>query len=391
MRGAAVIAVAAALAGAAFADADQAAPAPPLELERLPPGPLPGIQVRGHFRVPGKGKVRFARRLVVTGSGTRRLTLLVTRGTQRELCFAAVAGAHVRRALFTCMRRWDRPPLLLRVGVGGNRKPVDHWMSLIGLVRSEVAQVVVQSQDGGDPLVRPRLRAWRGFPWKAFGTRPAFRHHFPNMVWTVDAAGEVTQDIDLGWAYGPACGQRNPPCTARQRHSGPWSAVRDSLEERQSPFVRRRGGLRAKRIAFDHRVVRQLVAGQPFSLDGVAEWSTCYRTRRIGAVLEIRLVRPVSFAGVVPVQSHDESGRSAYLEGTAQLRIEGALAFHVYVDLDRKRVVGITPAPQPYDPTGHEPPPPKTELTLIGGLKPAGGPGPGSCPENRGTSASCAR
>lgn len=378
MRRTALIAIVAGLLAAPGAGA-AAAPQPPpsLELERLPPGPLPGAQVRGHFRVPGVGRVRYARRLVATGTGTRRVALLIARGAQGELCFAAVAGARIRRTLFTCMKRWDRPPLLLRAGVGGNRKPVQHWMSVVGLVRSEVEQVVVQSQAGGDPRERPRLRAWRGFPWKAFGTRPAFRHHFPNDVWVEDTAGRVLQDIDLGWVYGPACGEdrRRPPCTRRRRQSGRWSAVRDSLEDRQTPFVRRGGSVGAKRLAFDHPVVRQLVAGQPFSFDGVAEWSTCNGRRRIGAVIEIRLVTPVSLEGDVPVQGTDDTGRSAYLEGTAHLRVEGALAFAVYVDLNRGRVVSITPWPQPFDPTGREPPPPKVELTLLGQLAPAGGPG----------------
>lgn len=380
MRRTALIAVVAGLSVAAMAGAAAPAPPPPLELERLPAGPLPGTQVRGHFRVPGVRATRFARRLIVTGSPTRRLALLIARGKRGELCFSAVAGRRVRRALFTCMKRWDRPPLLVRAGVGGKRQTVEDWMSLAGLVRSEVAQVVVESQQGGDPLERPRLRAWPGFPWKAFATRPASRHHFPNMVWALGQDDGVMQGVDLGWAYGPACGEdrRRPPCTARRRHSGPWSAVRDSLGERQSDFVRRRGAARAKRLAFDHPAVRQLVAGQPFSFHGVAEWSRC-NGRRIGAVLEIQLTAPVSFDGEVPVYANDESNRFAYLEGVARLRMQGATSLHVYVDLNRRRVVHIGPGITLPGPDGREPPPPKVELQVLGPLKPAGGPDSGNC------------
>jgi hypothetical protein len=356
-------------------------PAPPLELERLPPGPLPGTQVRGDFRVPGVGKVSSARRLVTTGSGARRTALLVARGRHEELCFTAVAGARVRRALFTCMQPWDRPPLLLRAGVGGRRKPVHHWTSLVGLVRSDVKQVVVESQQGGDPRQRPPLRAWPGFPWKAFGTRPASRHHFPNSVWALDANRIAVQDIDLGWVYGPACGEgrASPPCTARRRHSGPWSEVRDSLAERQSRFVRRGGGGRAKRLAFDHPALRAAVAGQPFSIDGVAEWSTC-KGRRLGAVVEVRLSRPVLFEADVPVKEQDDTNRSAYLEGVAHMRIENAISFHVYVDLNRSKVVAIGTGLTPPDLTGRRPPRPRlTEFKLITALQPAGGPNPGKC------------
>ena len=116
----------------------------------------------------------------------------------------------------------------------------------------------------------------------------------------------------------------------------PLSAIRDSLEERQSNFVRRRGGRRAKQLAFDHPVLRQLVAGQAFSFEGVAEWSRC-NGRRIGAVLRLRLVRPVSFDGQVPVRGNDDTDRAAYLEGIGNLRVEGATNFDVYVDLNRRR------------------------------------------------------
>ncbi|MGH2979918.1 MAG: hypothetical protein ACRDLQ_09835, partial [Solirubrobacterales bacterium] len=348
-------------------------------------GPLPGTQVRGHFRVPGLGPVRYARRLVATGSGTRRTVLLIARGKRGELCFTAVAGGRVRRARFTCMKRWDRPPLLVRAGVGGSRKPVHHWMSLVGLVRSDVQQVVVQSQQGGDPRYRPRLQAWPGFPWKAFGTQPAFRHHFPNQVWAEDANRIAIQDIDLGWVYGPACGDGRgiPPCTARRRHSGPWSAVRDSLAERQSSFVRRTGGVQAKQLAFDHPVLRAVVAGQPFSIDGVAEWSTC-KGRRLGAVIEVRLSRSVLFEADVPVKDQDDTSRSAYLEGVAHMRIENAISFHVYVDLNRSKVVAIGSGLTPPDLTGRRPPRPRlTEFKLLTGLHPAGGPNPGKCEPHR--------
>lgn len=379
MRRTALIAIVAGFLAAAAAAASAPSAPPPLELERLPAGALPGVQVRGHFRVPGLGETRFARRLIVTGSGARRVALLVARGRRGELCYAGVAGRD-RTALFRCLARWDRPPLILLAGAGGNRKPVNHWLSVIGLVRSEVKEVVVQRQWGGDPLLRPRVISWPGFPWKAFGTRPAFRHHFPSIVWAMDASGNPIQDVDLGWVYGPACGEdrRLPPCTPRRRHSGPWSAIRDSLEERQSTFVRRRGGRRAKQVAFDHPAVRQLVAGQAFSFDGVAEWSRC-NGRRIGAVLRLQLVRPVSFDGEVPVYANDDTNRVAYLEGVARLHIEGATNFDVYVDLNRRRVVHIGPGITLPGPDDREPPKPKVDLQLIGALKPAGGPDSGDC------------
>jgi hypothetical protein len=359
--------------GAKAASTRQLVP-PPLELERLPPGALPGTQIRGDFKVPGLGAVRYARRLVVTGTGRRRAAMLIARGGRRELCFAAVVGARVRRASFTCLERWDRPPLLLRAAVGGRSRKVTQWMALVGLARREVKHVAVESQVG--VVSHPRLHAWRGFPWKAYATPPAFRYRLPSDVRAKTTSRTVVQSIDLGWAYGAACGEQGArPCTRRDRAAGSWSAVRDPITRSATPFIKRTGGSQAKSLAFDHPIVRQLVAGQAFSLDTVVEWSTCKR-RLIGAIVQIRLTEPVNFEGDVPVYGNDESHRSAYLEGIAHLRVERAVFFDIYVDLNRAKVVSISlGATLPH--TGV--PEPKVDFKLIGELRPAGGPGSGSC------------
>ena len=376
MNRTAMIAVVAGLVWAGGASAQTAPPAPPLELERLAPGPLPGTQVRGHFRVPGVGAVRHAQRLLVAGIGARRATLLIARGGRDELCFAAVVGPRVRRALFTCLKRWDRPPLLIRAGVGGRSRARTEWMSLVGLVRSDVGAVVVQSQQG--VISHPRLREWPGFPWKAYATPPAFRHRFPSTVWAQDASGAAIQDVDLGWAYGAACGQQGaPPCTPRRR-AGSWSTVRDPITRAQTRFIEGAGGVRAKRLTFDNPIVRTLVAGQAFSIDTVAEWSRC-NGRRIGAVVPIRLTKPIVFEGEVPVQANDDTNRSAYLEGVAHLRVENAISFDIYVDLNRRKVVSVGLGIRAPDLTGTKPPPPKVDFKLIGPLRPAGGPDSGDC------------
>jgi hypothetical protein len=355
------------------------APAP--ELELLPPGPLPGKRVRGDFRVPGVGLIRHAQRLAIAGSGPRRTALLIARGARGELCLAGDVGERRPRALFTCMRRWDRPPLLVRAGVGGRSRTEAEWISLVGLVRPEVRRVTVESQVGD--ISHPRLLAWRGFPWKAYGVRPAFRSRLPSHVWAEDAAGKAVQDVDLGWLYGAACGQQNaPPCTRRRRRAGEWATVRDPTTRSQTDFIKRSGGVRAKRLVFDHPVVRRLVAGQAFSTDPVAEWSRC-NGKRIGAVVSIRLVKPVSFEGDVPVYANDDSDRSAYLEGVAHIRVENALAWDVYVDLNRRRVVAIYVEPSPFDPRGGKESPPKVEFQLIQPLHPAGGPDSGNCGKQR--------
>jgi hypothetical protein len=347
---------------------------PPLELERLPPGPLPGVQVRGDFRVPGRGVVHYARRLIVTGKGPRRAALLIARGSREELCLTALVGAPVRRASFGCFKRWDRPPMLIRVAVGGRSERATEWLALVGLVGREVKRVTVRSQAGGVKS-HPRLHVWRGFPWKAFATPTAVRYRLPNEVYARDQSGTV-QEVDLGWTYGAACGEQGAPrCTPRRLRAGSWSAVRDPLARGTAPFIRRTGGLRAKRLAFDHSIVRQLVAGQAFSIGRIALWSKC-NGDLVGAVLPFRLVRPVDFEGDVPLRRYDANSHTAYLEGVAHLRVERAVSFDIYVDLNRRKVVGIELG---IDDSGV--PRPKVDMAIVGELRPAGGPDSGNCAE----------
>jgi hypothetical protein len=184
------------------------------------------------------------------------------------------------------------------------------------------------------------------------------------------------QQIDLGWTYGAACGEQGAPrCTRRRLRSGSWSAVRDPLARGTTSFVRRGGDVRAKRLTFDQRVVRQLVAGQSFSIGRIAEWSKCNRDP-IGAIVQFRLVRPVDFDGDVPVHDYDADSHTAYLQGVAHLRVEHAVSFDIAVDLNRRKVVGIAVG---IDDDGA--PKPKVDFKLVGELHPAGGPDSGNCAE----------
>jgi hypothetical protein len=363
--------------GGGGADADPAPQdVPPLlGLETLPPGSLPGKQVNGNFRVPGRRSVRYVRELTATGTGIRRTALLIARGSHRELCFTAVIGIRVRRASFSCLQRWDRPPLLLRASVGGRSRAVTQWMAVVGLVRRGVKRVTVESQAG--ITSRTRLHAWPGFPWKAYATPPAFRYRLPSTVSAWDRSGTVVQEVDLGWAYGAACGEQGAHrCKRRDRRAGPWSAVRDPITRAQAPFIKRAGGRQSKRLAIDHPVVRRLVTNRAFSIGTVALWQKC-DGGVIGGLVPIRLANPVDFEGDVPVRQYDASSHTAYLEGVAHLRVERAVSFLIAVDLNREKVVGID-----YDPArGSGSLKPKVDMTLIGEMRPAGGPDSGSCGE----------
>jgi hypothetical protein len=343
------------------------APAAALELERLPPGPLPGKPAAGKFG----GSVRDARELISVGQRYQRTRLFIARGRSDQLCVAAAVGNR-RRARFTCLASWDRPPLIVRVGAGGGSRAKTNWLSVVGLVRAEVASVTVESDRFESRAVE--LQGHAGFPWKAFAVPPS-RTDRSFSVRARDASGAVLQRVDLSWAFRAPCEERRKGCTRAQRR-GRWSQARDPGAERQAPFITRRGGSRSKRIATEHPAVQQIVAGQPFSIAAVALWTKC-NGGLIGGVVPIRLSRPVTFEGDVPL--HGYRNGSAYLEGVWHIRVENAIAFRIYVDLRRKRVVGISPEDDLLDGREGGRPRPKIDYTVVAPPRPAGGRDSGDC------------
>jgi hypothetical protein len=332
-----------------------------LELERLPPGPLPGKPAQGKFG----GSVRDVRELISVGHRYQRTRLLIARGRSDQLCVAALAGKR-RRARFTCLASWDHPTLIVRVGAGGGSRAKTNWLSVVGLVRADVASVTVESDRFENRAVE--LQGPAGFPWKAFAVAPS-RTDRPFSVRARDAAGAVLQRVDLSWAFRAPCEERGKECRSRAQRRGRWSEARDPLAAGQASFITRRGGARSKRIATEHPAVRQVVAGQPFSFDRVALWTKC-NGGLIGAVVSIRLSRPVNFEGEVPV--HGYRNGSAYLEGVWHIRVENGIAFRIYVDLNRKRVVGISPESDTLDGREGGRPAPRFDFTLVAPLRPTG-------------------
>jgi hypothetical protein len=347
---------------------------PPLTPERLPRGPLPGKQVRGSFRVPHVSTIHFAHELVAAGRGERRTALLVARGREGQLCLTAVVGRRARRASFDCLDAWDRPPLLVRVGVGGHTRRRADWIAAVGLVRRGVKRVSVESE--GFARVKPRFRAWRGFPWRGFAAGPGRGRRKPYFVYAFDASRHQLEDVSLSWADRAPCDEPEH-CTGRERRAGRWSAARDPLAAQQSSRANGAFGKRALQIGFDHPTVRQLVADQAFALR-VAEWGKC-NGDPIGVVAEIYLTRPASFEAELPAVSFQRTQATAYLEGIARWRITRNVWFHVHVDVNRQQVVAIFPEGEPPNVSGGAKWGTRIEFLGVGPLSPAGGPDSGSC------------
>jgi hypothetical protein len=335
--------------------------------------------------VRGLGKPRDVRELAVTGKGSRRTALLIARSETERLCFAVTVG-RARAVRFTCLRRWDRAPMVLRVGIGGRARDLTNWFALIGLVRQEVERVTFETQTGVKRAVR--VRKWNGFPWKAFAVTSRRRGDLPSTVYAHDGSGLVIQEFDLGWVYGSPCrdrhsdvavvGEKTPSkCKGRQRLRA-WSDERDPIAAAESPRIRRGLGSRSKGIAVDHPTVRTLIAGQAFAIESVALWTKCKGDGLIGAVVPIRLTKPVYFEGDVPFAGYRASSRTAYVQGVMHVRAQGVLSLWIKVDLRSRTVVGIEFHPVELVPIT-EGPRPTIETTVVQQPRPAGGPDSGDC------------
>jgi hypothetical protein len=98
----------------------------------------------------------------------------------------------------------------------------------------------------------------------------------------------------------------------------------------------------------------------------------------IGAILEIRLTKPVTFEGDVPVKGYRASSHTAYVEGVMHVRAQGLLSLWVAVDLNRRTVVGFDFFSADFG-SAIEVPKPTIEWKIVQEPKPAGGPDSGNC------------
>jgi hypothetical protein len=172
--------------------------------------------------------------------------------------------------------------------------------------------------------------------------------------------------------------KKKSECKGRRRLRR-WSDARDPIAEAQARRINGFSGERSKHIAVDHPVVRSLVAGQAFSIDSVALWIKCDEGL-IGAIVPIRLTKPVSFEGDVPVKGFRRSSHTAYVEGVAHVKVLGMLQLWVAVDLHRRRVVGIEFYSADFGDASENPgPQPTIETRIVTPMKPAGGRDTGDC------------
>jgi hypothetical protein len=327
---ASLVLLAAACGGEDSSERRSTGPAPhfdPVEIR----GPLPGKLAEGVFRDEKGRPLSEVHELLFAETGRLRVELLL--GRQGGVPCIGARLADARGAELDCFERWENPPLVARVVVGGETRRRTDWLAVLGLTQKPTSRLVLQPQAGNATALT--LRAWPGFPWRAFATITE-AGNLGNMLVAHDTDGDLVAQVELSFAYNPPCLQRNEDvCAHRPPIPGPWNETRDPVQAASGT------GHAASEFVFEHPAIRRLAAGRTFFVNPTAMWQKC-NGQPLGAHMSLRFSPATTFEGEIPIHAYAEEGEDvAYQEGRARVEAEGIKAVDVWVDLNRRRVVGI--------------------------------------------------
>jgi hypothetical protein len=135
-----------ALALAACGGEPRADPAPPPEPSplRLPTGELPDTPLPGSFVDERRAPLTDVHVLAGAGTGPFRVHLLLGRSLTGAPCVGLRTAAD--ESTLDCLEPWERPPLVVKVGVGGAGKRSADWLAVAGIAAHEVDAVEVETQ-----------------------------------------------------------------------------------------------------------------------------------------------------------------------------------------------------------------------------------------------------
>lgn len=303
-------------------------------------GPLPGTRVPLSPAARAAGAVEV-RQVAVTGSGTRRVPLLVGRTADNRLCVGS-------GSFFRCLRAEDAEPVYALGAFRGARS--ERWGAVVGLAGPETAAVTVELQNGERHALS--LQRLPGFQWRAFTFPPSGPNGRYPFTLAVRSRSGGEREIDMAWAAGPGT------------HTG------DSVD---APVGEDRPQMaQAKRIALADPRVRALLGSRTRLVAKPARWTSCGH-KFIGAGIDVNLFAPVSVDGDFPITAFGPQKRKrAYAEGTLHVRATGVTDLLVQVDVNRGKVVGITPGGEHVH---------VTQWKLVGTPTPAGPPDAAACPK----------
>jgi hypothetical protein len=285
----------------------------------IPPlvsGSLPGTHVPLSPAAKAAGAVEV-HQVAVTGTGARRVNLLVGKTAEGRLCIGS-------GSFFRCLTRDDAQPAYLLATYGGSRSQL--WGTVVGLLGPEVARADFGGQSRS---FVPRVRSWPGFPWRAVTLQPSGPNgRLPGVVNLYGHGVTKGVFVDM-FGVRSACRGSKGPCTG----DSPMAPV-GLVDPR----------LRAARALALHDPRVERLLGTTDRIVQTAPWSSCGHVY-LGAVVDISLLKPVSANGDFPFVSFGpEKKDHAYAEGVLHLALDGIDSVAVSVDLTRKKVVSISPS-----------------------------------------------
>jgi hypothetical protein len=293
---------------------------PPI-VATLPGSPVPLTELE---RRAGAAEVR---QVALTGTGPRRVSLLVGRTRDRRLCVGS-------GTFFRCLEAVDAQPAYVIAAFAGTR-PEPEWGALVGLAGPEVDRVTVQLQQGQRRTLA--LRPLAGFQWRAFVFPPIGPNgRLPYTVELAQASPGRTVLVDMADV---ASGCVSDPACFRPGHT--WRAVGASVD---APIGETRPQMeRAKRLALANPAVRKVVGPTTRLVRAPVRWTSC-GGKFLGATIDVELFRATTVDGEFPFVSFGDARRGhVYAEGLQRLRADGITSLHVGVDLNRRKVVSVAP------------------------------------------------
>jgi hypothetical protein len=303
---------------------------------------LPGkpIAVTAPQRAAGAVAVH---RMLVTGAGARRVSLLVGRTADRRLCVGS-------RSFFRCLAEVDAQPAYVMSAFGRiSGKPEPVWGAIVGLAGPEIERVDVQLQQGERHTLR--LRRFRGFLWRAFAFPPTGPNgRLPYVVFLKGRQGPREIWLDMA-PHAPTS-------------DSPYAPIGETRPRMAA----------AKRLALADPRVRWLLAPVTSVVAAPGPWTGC-GGKPIGAIVTFQLFRPISIDRDLPFVRFGPATRGrAYAEGVMHLRADGVTSLDVGVDLDRRTVISIDPGGDSIRAHG---------FRIVRKPTPAGRPAPGRCAEEK--------
>jgi len=326
------------------------------------------------FRDERGRPVADVHRLLVIGEGDRRSILLLGRRRERP-CVAAVPAASESTTL-DCFESFENPPLVVKLVVGGKTRRGLDWLAVLGIARSPTARIVINRQTA--PLKAPlTTRSWRGFGWWAFGAITT-RGNLGNQFRAFDRDDQPIINIDLGFSYESPCIQNDEDVCGPNPPGGAWAEARDPVGAQSG------AGDEDFDVAFGHPAVRRLLEGHTFFVDGAIAWQRCNGSD-LGSIVSFRIWPPAGFRGEIPILGDTKDDEDvSYETGRAYVEAERITAVWVYVDHQRRRVVGVEL--DAFDETQEIDERPMVRIKkreLVEDPVPGGGPDDSSqCPEN---------